>query len=904
MTQNRKFRHCHAKWTITPRLKTGPAFIAALGILFTVFSASAAKWIPTVNNMGTVAHRHATVTRLSDGRVLVVGGVNHADPNQNTFTNEAYLYDPTTRSFTRTGNLNTARALHTATLLQNGKVLIAGGWKGYNNPPGEPGTLNSAELYDPSTGSFSYTGYMNTYRGQHTATLLNNGKVLLASGWRSPFTGNEAELYDPATGTFSVTAGDMTIQRNSHTATLLPDGRVFILGGWTNQGTVVTDTAEIYDPSTDSFISIGSSGNYRASHTATLLKNGKVMIVGGWGHRTSLEFYDDGPQNDGQIFDPSDNSFTRIDDDYDLHKPRQWHTATLLPDGSVLIIGGNDHLGDNEMDYWQNGFHWAFRYATGEYYLAEAEFYLPDIEVDETWPDNGGFVDAPVMTTARSMVYATLLPSNEVLVAGGGSETAELFAADYDGVPDATDNCPDVANSDQKDSDDDGVGDACDNCRFVANSNQLDSDQDLLGDACDADIDTVLTTPATTFYPGTDFWVQATIKNDTGQPIQTIRPDCYNTYWAIPGARPLCRRGPAYGIPKDLVTIPTGDIYIVTCNINEMFEVDSFPSGESSLQVAYENYIRDPDYNPNDCSEDNDCYDIFTGTILNTETVPINISNTTGNTGTLFVKADLHTVGGAPTLDQQKNRSASMVTRAFDKSTGSCAATKGISWQNYADIYHNCEEYYQTQTDDLGKAIFNLPAGNYLVIGYYDNGTKDIEDDDIYIGNSVGEVSAGSSKESVYLQVINKVDNKKVPAKYRKFTGSDLLVIEPEYVEWSAESELYPFMFDSIGDWAVTTSVTPPEGFVADSDSLGAEVNSELEAVQFTITDIGSKWVGTKVKHKIKHKKQKEITVESEVGIKLTPELAAKKGLSIYGEDDSYKDKDKDKDKDKPKDEK
>ena len=110
-------------------------------------------------------------------------------------------------------------------------------------------------------------------------------------------------------------------------------------------------------------------------------------------------------------------------------------------------------------------------------------------------------------------------------------------------------------------------------------------------------------------------------------------------------------------------------------------------------------------------------------------------------------------------------------------------------------------------------------------------------------------------------------------------------------MEWSEEAELYPFVFDSLGDWTVTTSVTPPEGFVADNDALSAEVNSQVEAVQFTITDIGSKWVGTKVKHKIKHKGKKEKIVYSEVGIKLSPELAAKKGLSIYGEDAPKKDK-------------
>ena len=134
-----------------------------------------------------------------------------------------------------------------------------------------------------------------------------------------------------------------------------------------------------------------------------------------------------------------------------------------------------------------------------------------------------------------------------------------------------------------------------------------------------------------------------------------------------------------------------------------------------------------------------------------------------------------------------------------------------------------------------------------------------------------------------YLQVIQKADGKKGPAKYRKLKGSELLIIEPEYVEWSGDNELYPFIFDSIGDWTVGTSVEPPEGFVADNDSLTEEVNTELEAVQFTITDVGSKWKPTKVKHKIKHK-GKTIKIESKIDVKLSKKLAKEKGISVYGE--------------------
>jgi Galactose oxidase, central domain len=140
--------------------------------------------------------------------------------------------------FEETGSLATARAYHTATLLPNGKVLVAGG---YNND-----YLASAELYDRASGIWTATGSLNTARRDHTATLLQNGQVLVAGG-DTPGIGylDSAELYDPATGTWTAT-GSMVNARTSHTATLLPSGQVLVAAGL-GSGLRTLASAELYD---------------------------------------------------------------------------------------------------------------------------------------------------------------------------------------------------------------------------------------------------------------------------------------------------------------------------------------------------------------------------------------------------------------------------------------------------------------------------------------------------------------------------------------------------------------------------------------------------------------------------------------------------------------------------------
>lgn len=251
--------------------------------------------------------------------------------------------------------------------------------------------------------------------------------------------------------------------------------------------------------------------------------------------------------------------------------------------------------------------------------------------------------------------------------------------------------------------------------------------------------------------------------------------------------------------------------------------------------------------------------------------------------GTLVVKAEKHTVGSGSHPETIKEPIVGLPVRVYDKAAGSCVWKFGVSWQNYKSIWLSCSPLSNGigTTDSSGASSFTVSPGSYLMIGEYDPSAA-TPGDEIYIGKSEDDLQSGEVEKEHLKVIVNTTKGKILPAKYTKKTGSELLVIEPEYVEWDGTQELYPFIFESIGDWTVTTAVTPPEGFVADHDSLSAVVNTEIQSVQFTITDVGSKWVSTGVTHKLKHKGKSEI-VRSQIGVKLSERLARAKGLNRFG---------------------
>ena len=309
------------------------------------FDSASETWSP-VGAMNNARSKH-TATLLPGGQVLITGGYTFVGDSKNCL-NTAELFDPTASQWTVTNAMNVSRENHTATLLPNGKVLLAGGDNTTN------GRLASAELYDPLAGTWTLTGSMNVGRTNHTATLLPGGKVLVTGGSALASTNIAAELYDPVTGAWTGT-GPMSVNRANHTATLLPNGNVLVAGGYNlnNAATGSVASAEIYIAATGKWTNAGIMSVNRAQHTATLLPNGKVLIAGGYSYYTLGQITNASVVTNVDLFDPLTSTWTNLSK---LNTARYGHVAALLNDRNVLIASGYNNAGEvGTVELWPLG---------------------------------------------------------------------------------------------------------------------------------------------------------------------------------------------------------------------------------------------------------------------------------------------------------------------------------------------------------------------------------------------------------------------------------------------------------------------------------------------------------------------------------------------------------------------
>lgn len=402
---------------------------------------SAATWTSSNNAIATVG-----VTGLVTGVGVGPATITATKGAISGFTGLTVLSGPT-NSIVFTGNLTVPRSSHSATLLNNGKVLLVGG---YNNlgPGGTYQIVTSAELYDPSTGTFSATGSLHLARSRHAAILLNSGKVLVVGGLDAKgIFPAEAEVYDPASGTFSTT-GSLSTARFGLSMAMLPTGKVLVLGGMDSKGSATA--VEMYDPASGTFSTVATLPSKRIAFGAATLNNGKLLITGGQkdtGADTTSSW----------LYDLTSNAISITGS---LKVAREGK-ATVLNSGKALVYGGffRDAAGPGNFELYDPStqkFGSLTSFATGR--RAETDTLLPNGELLIAGGDDNSInfskplaatqlIDTAHLTSAigpnlnalRNGHTATLLNNGKVLLAGGnGDSNAELYADTNQTLPGLT----------------------------------------------------------------------------------------------------------------------------------------------------------------------------------------------------------------------------------------------------------------------------------------------------------------------------------------------------------------------------------------------------------------------------------------------------------------------------------
>lgn len=341
--------------------------------------------IEQAGDMNHGRYNHSA-TLLDDGRVLVTGGTGDG---KNSLSS-AEIFDPKEETWTSVPDMAQPRMRHTATLLDSGKVLIAGGYFGNGN--GFPslfrhfnGTDNishsACELYDPNTGAFSTAQPLNTGRFWHRAVKLQDGRVLVIGGLNvTQGALSSCEIYNPENGQWSQ-AAPLNLARVRFTATLLQNGSVLITGGHNGRGKVPFSSCELYLPGEDKWIEVASMSRTRGYHSGILMADGKVMVSGGFSGPGQPDW------NDSEIFDPDSGTWIMAGS---MSLPRHNHESSLIPSGEVVIFSGSNCQ--------TGGAHSGI-----EYYDSK----------EEVWKDTN------IVMLGVKWAMATILENEHVLITGG-----------------------------------------------------------------------------------------------------------------------------------------------------------------------------------------------------------------------------------------------------------------------------------------------------------------------------------------------------------------------------------------------------------------------------------------------------------------------------------------------------